>query len=158
MGTSSGIEVEESDPQTYYWINVAGDWDDENHWSLSSGGSPAGCIPSGKDHVIFDNQSFQNNDDVFRIPQNAYVHDFRWNISVSGPTVALENSANLFINGSMVMAGEKATFDNQGSIHFVAGEEAILDTKDSEITEILFSMEMVLGRWNRILHPCSIFI
>lgn len=138
MGASSGIEVEESEPRTYFWINGAGDWNDENHWSLSSGGSPAGCIPSGEDNVVFDNQSFQNTNDHFHIPENAYVDNISWEISVTGPTLSLEKSANLFINGSMLMTEEKATFDNEGNIYFVAGTDAILDTKNSEIDGDIF--------------------
>lgn len=45
-------------PKTYYWINNGGQWEDPLHWSLSSGGPTAGCVPSVQDKVILDQNSF----------------------------------------------------------------------------------------------------
>lgn len=42
---------------TFYWISGTGFWDDSNHWSLTSGGTPAACMPGIRDTVIFDQNS-----------------------------------------------------------------------------------------------------
>lgn len=49
--------------QTMYWIgknNVNNAWSNGNNWSLTSGGPPigTGCVPSTKNNVIFDLNSF----------------------------------------------------------------------------------------------------
>ena len=38
----------------YYWIGGSGNWSDPQKWALSSGGTPAGTIPTGFDNAIFD--------------------------------------------------------------------------------------------------------
>ena len=48
----------------FYWIGGSGDWNDTNHWSLSSGGSVNGQIPTDNDNVFFDNNSFSNNYEI----------------------------------------------------------------------------------------------
>lgn len=41
---------------TYYWVGGSGDFTDPGliHWSLTSGGSPSGFVPSSTDDVVFD--------------------------------------------------------------------------------------------------------
>lgn len=43
--------------QTFYWVGGSGYWNDLNHWSYVSGGSPANVVPSSNAHVVFDNSS-----------------------------------------------------------------------------------------------------
>ena len=49
-----------SKAQTLYWIGGSGYWNDVNHWSFMSGGTPAGVLPSANSHVVFDNLSSTN--------------------------------------------------------------------------------------------------
>lgn len=42
----------------YYWIGNGGNWQDVAHWSLTSGGTSAGVIPTIDDNVFFDANSF----------------------------------------------------------------------------------------------------
>lgn len=44
--------------QNYFWIGNGGDWKDASHWSLTSGGSTAGVVPTQADNVFFDANSF----------------------------------------------------------------------------------------------------
>ncbi|MEO9532692.1 MAG: T9SS type A sorting domain-containing protein [Crocinitomicaceae bacterium] len=41
----------------YYWVNDGGDWSDITHWE-SPAGTPATCLPTIKDTVYFDANSF----------------------------------------------------------------------------------------------------
>jgi gliding motility-associated-like protein len=46
--------------QTLYWVGGSGNFNDGNHWSLSSGGSAANKIPSTLNDLVFDDNSTQN--------------------------------------------------------------------------------------------------
>lgn len=46
--------------QTLYWIGGSGNFNDPQHWSLSSGGNSAGTTPGQNNVVVFDDLSFSN--------------------------------------------------------------------------------------------------
>ena len=46
--------------QTLYWVGGSGNFNDGNHWSLTSGGSAANKIPSTLNDLVFDDNSTQN--------------------------------------------------------------------------------------------------
>ncbi len=48
----------------YYWVNGSGEWNNPQHWSLSSGGKSALSVPSKTDNVIFDENSFINENPI----------------------------------------------------------------------------------------------
>ncbi len=58
LGNNNGWTFSALVPKTYYWVNNGGQWEDASHWSLSSGGPSAGCIPAVLDKVILDHNSF----------------------------------------------------------------------------------------------------
>lgn len=133
LGTTSGIDVMDSSASTFYWIGGNGDWNDGNHWSISSGGSPAGCIPSGSDDVVFDNQSFSSADQSVSIGDNAYVNNFQWQLSRTGNTLELGSNAILFINGSMLY-DQEGEIDNDGQISFVSDTDEVIRTSGTIFT------------------------
>ena len=54
---NSGWNISALVTRDLYWVGGAGDWNDPNHWSLSSGGASAGCTPNRLDNVFFDANS-----------------------------------------------------------------------------------------------------
>ncbi len=40
-------------PYDLYWIGGQGEWIDPNHWSLTDGGAPSGCVPNAITNVHF---------------------------------------------------------------------------------------------------------
>lgn len=38
----------------FYWVGGDGVWSDGNHWALTSGGIPSGCVPGVPDNVFID--------------------------------------------------------------------------------------------------------
>ncbi|MBK8393375.1 MAG: hypothetical protein IPL23_30745 [Saprospiraceae bacterium] len=54
---SSWILTNTAIQSTYYWVGGNGTWNDIGHWSLSSGGLSATCMPGIHDKVVFDNNS-----------------------------------------------------------------------------------------------------
>lgn len=43
-----------------YWVGDSGDWDDTNHWSITSGGIGGFSVPGRLNNVYFDENSFPN--------------------------------------------------------------------------------------------------
>jgi gliding motility-associated-like protein len=82
LGNNSGIIINQTLPATYYWINGQGNWNDPNHWSLTSGGVTAGCIPGLKDHAIFNNASGFNTGDSVLV-----THHILCNHLIFDPTI-----------------------------------------------------------------------
>ncbi|MES2837970.1 MAG: hypothetical protein V4667_10640, partial [Bacteroidota bacterium] len=85
LGNNSGWIINTVLPSTYYWVGNAGNWNDVSHWSLSSGGSPAGCLPLHSDNVIFDNQSFSTSGQVVNINVPAYCKNMTWTGVLNNP-------------------------------------------------------------------------
>lgn len=106
---------------TYYWVaNGLGDhhgnWSDANgtlpseqlnHWALISGGTPTGCIPSPKDNVVFDENSFTSSTDVVILDNFfSYCKDMTWQdeiFTISGvrPRLEGDNKHILQIYGNL---------------------------------------------------------
>ncbi|WEK18826.1 MAG: Ig-like domain-containing protein [Candidatus Pedobacter colombiensis] len=82
---------------TLYWVGGAGDWNDNSHWSNSSGGAGGACIPFKGNDVIFDDLSgFTPTSKSVTTSSNTYFNNMTWNISAS-------NSANFTTNANFTM-------------------------------------------------------
>ena len=49
-----------TDAQTLYWVGGSGNWNDQNHWSLQSGGNGGTLIPNKDIDVVFDDNSINS--------------------------------------------------------------------------------------------------
>lgn len=58
LGGNTGWNITSPAARTLYWVGGTGNWSDQNHWSLSSGGAGGNCIPTASDDVVIDNNSF----------------------------------------------------------------------------------------------------
>ena len=56
--------------RTLYWVGGTGNWFDEAHWSLTSGGAGGQCIPTLLDDVILDGNSFSAAGQVLELDLN----------------------------------------------------------------------------------------
>lgn len=61
-----------------YWVGGTGTWNDQAHWSLSSGGTPAGVIPTSNDNVFFDSQSFSADKQTVMVTTNSVCRSISW--------------------------------------------------------------------------------
>lgn len=108
LGNNSGISFQQTNSQTYYWINGQGKWNDPNHWSYTSGGQPSGCIPKLHDVVVMDNLSgFQAGDTVL-IEKHAFCRDLMTQYNTSAkPFITNKTSTGqiLHIAGSINLEG-----------------------------------------------------
>lgn len=96
---SSGITFSSASVNTYYWIGGDGDWNDGSHWSLSSGGSAANCIPGLLDNVFFDANSSSVDFEV-NLPNHAHVGNLT---STSNDELELIGDGWFAINGSLIL-------------------------------------------------------
>lgn len=87
-----------------YWVGGAGDWNDNTHWSYTSGGSGGACIPFMADTVIFDSGSGLGSSQIVTTSGNAYCYNMKWLSGVGIPTSFNEPGTSAFsIYGSLVL-------------------------------------------------------
>ena len=115
--------------QKYYWIGDQGNWSDLSHWSLSSGGIPATCLPAYGDSVIFDNNSFSLLDQEVNVDVEAYFSFMDWTDAINTPIWNLDTS--VFSNGDIILNPDLIITRNDiaRSIEFTG--PATLNTKDA---------------------------
>jgi alpha-tubulin suppressor-like RCC1 family protein len=77
---------------SYYWIGNSGNWNDGSHWSNSSGGAAANCIPTSSDTVYFDANSFSLNNQVVLVNDLAYFKAMKWLGITESPVLALDTN------------------------------------------------------------------
>jgi hypothetical protein len=103
VNTGTGWRNNVSAGNTYYWVGGAGNWDDSQHWALTSGGTGGtGCIPFTADNVIFDeNSGFTSASDLVTVSSVAYCNNMTWhNIgTLDKPTLTM--SQPIYANGSI---------------------------------------------------------
>ena len=85
-----------------YWVGGQGNWNDVNHWSITSGGASGASVPNLNDDVIFDANSGLSNNDFVNITGISYANG----ISFSGLNVNVrltgDESNSLIVNGRIV--------------------------------------------------------
>ncbi len=104
LGNNNGWDtIMVAAPGKLFWVDGAGNWNDQNHWSLSSGGEGGECIPTPYDTVIFDHNSFSDIDQFTNINlNNAFAHNLDWSDAGFIPEFKSANSiAYLRIYGSL---------------------------------------------------------
>ena len=97
LGGNSGWTINSTTAKDYYWVGGGGDWNDGSHWSLSSGGSGSGCVPTFQDNVYFDANSFSaagQTVSVNAIP--AYSKSMDWTGVTNGPEFDIDNELNVY--------------------------------------------------------------
>ncbi|MBI5218085.1 MAG: hypothetical protein HY958_04065, partial [Bacteroidia bacterium] len=82
-----------------YWIGNTGNWNDPNHWSLTSGGAPYGCIPTTNDDVFFDANSFSLAGQIVTVNVPSSCKNMDWTGVTNNPEIA--GWSPLSINGSL---------------------------------------------------------
>ncbi|PHN05602.1 gliding motility-associated C-terminal domain-containing protein [Flavilitoribacter nigricans] len=94
--------------RTLYWVGGDGDWSDQAHWSLSSGGSGGECIPTPIDDVFFDENSFSAPGQLVNdIMPKHYCHNLTWQNITTTPRLEL---LDLYIFGSLEFADDMEVY------------------------------------------------
>lgn len=87
-----------------YWVGGAGDWNDINHWSFTSGGEGGACLPGHITNVFFDaNSGFTGDSKTITIKEHAVCRDIIFAGSEIAPSLlALPGNITLDVYGSSV--------------------------------------------------------
>jgi gliding motility-associated-like protein len=103
--------INENTGRTLYWVGDAGNWQDEQHWALTSGGTPGHCPPTLLDTAIFDQNSFTLSDQHVSTINHSMQQNARV-LSIVGLDEANTsfNFNNLNIYGSIFMEDHALDF------------------------------------------------
>ena len=130
---------------TFYWVGGSGNWNDETHWSLTSGGPPAFAVPTSQDRVIADENSFDSlSVDTLSISQNVACSSLLWmNDRPAG--VALNN--NTMTIGLQFVIGFPSFFlATPGTIHLSSSSAVgTFQTKQADLSGATLIFD---GTWN----------
>lgn len=106
----SGWNVTPPPSAPLYWIGGSGNWNDPNHWSLTSGGSPWICIPNPLTDVYFDANSFSSAQQTVNISSAyAYCRSMDWTSAAGNPNLVSSASNELLCYGSLTLEQDVST-------------------------------------------------
>jgi hypothetical protein len=113
LGNNLGWNINVSGARQLYWVGGSGNWNDANHWALSSGGSGPQCPPTFQDDVFFDANSFSASGQSVNINILASCKNMTWTtlnnpvLSGAGPnTLSLFGSLSLCDSMQLTYSGE----------------------------------------------------
>lgn len=86
---------------SFYWVNNGGLWSDSSHWSFTSGGPTAVCVPHIQDSVIFDVNSFNMAGQQVKVDTTAYFSSMDWSTATNNPELRLNK--DVFANGDVTL-------------------------------------------------------
>ncbi|HTL07362.1 MAG TPA: hypothetical protein VL307_03855, partial [Chitinophagaceae bacterium] len=107
LGGNSGWVINTSgvSARTLYWVGNGGNWNDVNHWSLSSGGTPGECVPTRGDSVLFDANSFSLAAQTVTIDiTTAECKAMNWTGVTNLPSLAGAAANNMAVYGSLLLS------------------------------------------------------
>ena len=116
--------------QTRYWVGNSGSWNDTNHWSLTSGGSPGAAVPVATDAVAFNASSFTAGGQTVTITAGATCVSMDWTGVANTPTLALSNPLTItgagatFTDNMLVSGTAKITFSSTANVTLNLGNTA----------------------------------
>lgn len=120
---------------TLYWVGGAGDWNDKNHWSLSSGGAGGACVPFKNDNVIFDAASGLGGATV-TTSSSSFCKDITW-VSGVGATTFNEAGGTFRVYGSAVL---QPSVSYNAGLEFYGTDAATLTTNGAAAGTSSFSI------------------
>jgi len=142
LGNNSGWSFSGTNSIDFYWVGGTGDWTDPQHWSLTSGGPSSGCIPSGKDDVYFDANSFSGGSQTVTVDrENIYAHNIVWAGVTGNPVLAGDEDHRFRITGSLELSADMV-HDFAGSYNFESNESGNTIRSNGIILnqDVVFSM------------------
>lgn len=112
-GGNPGWTINSAAGAARYWVGGAGDWNDPNHWSATSGGAPGACVPTVYDDVYFNAASgFNAGSKTVTVNNgNAYCRNIDWTGATNSPIWSKAASWNIEVWGNSVVLNPAATFN-----------------------------------------------
>jgi hypothetical protein len=127
-----------------YWIGGDGNWSDQNHWSLNSGGQPANVTPGPSYKLIFDDNSFPSDEHTVTMDADYAVAGI---VGINSKKITFEYSGNsLTSSGTVLLSSKNFTLSNGSLIlDSPASTAQVLDLDES----ISSTLDLVLGSNNQ---------
>ncbi|MCF8302382.1 MAG: gliding motility-associated C-terminal domain-containing protein [Bacteroidales bacterium] len=148
LSNNDGWQINASEPKDLYWVGGSGVWSDSLHWSAYSGGDGGYCIPSPKDDVYFDENSFPNNSSrkVTVDIENATCHNMDWTGAKYNPRFMGADSVNLRIYGSLTfIRNMRMSFG--GRVFFESTEkDQFIDAAGQQFSNLVYFLG-IGGEW-----------
>lgn len=114
-GGNTGWTINSTSGSALYWVGGAGDWNDNSHWSYTSGGAGGACIPTVYDDIYFDaNSGFGTATAAKTVTinnGNAYCRNINWANSPNSPIWNKATSWNMECWGDSIIINPDATFN-----------------------------------------------
>ena len=114
---------------TLYWVGGAGDWNDKNHWSFTSGGTGGACVPFKYDNVVFDANSSLATRTV-TTSSTSFCKDLTWAAGVGSTTFSESAGASFRVYGSVILQPTV----NYGAVFEFYGTDAVTLTTNGGAT------------------------
>lgn len=109
LGSNKNWSFDDEGGTQRYWVGGTGNWHDTDHWSLTSGGTPGACIPTIKDDVFFDQNSFTGPSQfVYLDRADGFTKSISWLGSEGHPTFIC--NLTLWVAGSSRFIEEMESF------------------------------------------------
>jgi len=152
FGNVSGWNFTAVTPEDFYWIGDSGNWDDPNAWSFTSGGAPAGCVPTRVDNVFFDDNSFSGSGQFCNANVLAECNNMTWNLTTVSNS-GINGNQNVAIFGSLKL-DQDMNFAHTGEFIFesFAGGETI-ETEGVTMRTLRLSAQGQACKWRRSIFP-----
>jgi hypothetical protein len=112
-GGNTGWTINSAAGSARYWIGGSGDWNDQNHWSATSGGVGGACVPTVYDDVYFNAGSgFTAVSKTVTVNNgNAYCRNIDWTGAANSPIWSKSASWNIEAWGDSIRVIPAATFN-----------------------------------------------
>ncbi len=134
--------------QTFYWVNGGGNWNNGSHWSLSSGGPSINAIPTSKDRVVFDGNSFTNGNGAINLTEPHSCYSFSW-FSPYQATFNLNNQT-LSIHDNVLILNDKFEVAAPGTfmLHGLVDKNYTFDSSQPDLANLSVHMNAPGATWN----------
>lgn len=150
LGNNTGWTFNEKIAEDFFWIGGTGNWDDGNHWSTTSGGTPSGCVPTAADDVFFDANSFNGAGQAVSINiANAVCHSMTWENVTNNPSLIGPETNRFQIYGSLVF-DTNMTHLFEGDYYFLSNELNNTITSSGQVFNKDVHFNNINGGWNLI--------
>jgi hypothetical protein len=141
-GGNSGFTINSNAGSARYWVGGSGDWNDANHWSLTSGGTGGACVPTVNDDVFFNAQSFTSGSSTVTTTGNIYAKNMDWTGATNAPVFNESTTFGFELWGNLVM--NPAVTMNTTAI-FMGSTNTTLNTNGSTLGNFDFTLNKLNG-------------
>jgi gliding motility-associated-like protein len=138
LGNNLNWEIDTMAIRNLYWVNGKGNWNDNNHWDINSGGAGGHCPPTENDNVFFDGNSACQGDSIIINTPNAVCHHMDWT-GASNPEFHGPDTNFLKIYGSLKFT-EDMDLNFLGETHFedTLGNKTIFTAEKEFLNNVRF--------------------